>query len=122
VVYRWYVAAEASAPVFRSPEEARQLLDSIDTTTLVGLRDRALIAVMTFAFARIGAVVTMRVEDYSPEGKRWWVRLHEKGGKRHEIRRITTSKPTSTNISSRPASAMTAKVPSSAQRSAGPTC
>jgi hypothetical protein len=38
-----------------------------------------------FAFARIGAVVAMRVEDYYPEGKRWWVRLHEKGGKRHEM-------------------------------------
>jgi integrase len=51
----------------------------------VGLRDRALISVMTFAFARVGAVVAMRVEDYYPEGKRWWVRLHEKGGKRHEM-------------------------------------
>jgi len=37
------------------------------------------------AFARIGAVVAMRVEDYYPKGKRWWVRLHEKGGKRHEM-------------------------------------
>src|SRR5271154_628319 len=37
---------------------------------------------MTFAFARIGAAVAMRVEDYYPKGKRWWVRLHEKGGKR----------------------------------------
>ena len=66
-------------------EEARELLDSIDTSTLVGLRDRALISVMTFAFARIGAVVAMRVEDYYPKGKRWWLRLHEKGGKRHEM-------------------------------------
>jgi integrase len=52
---------------------------------VVGLRDRALISVMTFAFARIGAAVAMRVEDYYPKGKRWWVRLHEKGGKRHEM-------------------------------------
>jgi site-specific recombinase XerD len=66
-------------------EQARELLDSIDISTLVGLRDRALISVMTFAFARVGAVVAMRVEDYYPEGKRWWVRLHEKGGKRHEM-------------------------------------
>jgi integrase/recombinase XerD len=66
-------------------EQARRLLDSIDTSTVVGLRDRALISVMTFAFARIGAVVAMRVEDYYPKGKRWWVRLHEKGGKRHEM-------------------------------------
>src|SRR4029077_21102308 len=68
-----------------SGEQARTLLDSIDTSTVVGLRDRALISIMTFAFARIGAVVAMRVEDYYPQGKRWWVRLHEKGGKRHEM-------------------------------------
>jgi site-specific recombinase XerD len=61
----------------------RMLFDC--TSTLVGLRDRALISVMTFAFARISAVVAMRVEDYYPKGKRWWVRLHEKGGKRHEM-------------------------------------
>jgi site-specific recombinase XerC len=47
--------------------------------------DRALIGVMTYAFARIGAVVSMRVEDYFANGKRWWVSLHEKGGKCHEM-------------------------------------
>ena len=52
---------------------------------MAGLRDRALISVMTFAFAHIGAAVAMRVEDYYLKGKRWWVRLHEKGGKRHEM-------------------------------------
>jgi site-specific recombinase XerC len=66
-------------------EQARELLDSIDVSTLVGMRDRALIAVTTFAFARIGAVIGIRVEDYFPQGKRWWVRLHEKGGKRREM-------------------------------------
>jgi site-specific recombinase XerD len=65
--------------------QARKLLDSIDISAVAGLRDRALISVMTFAFARIGAVVAMQVEDYYPKGKRWWVRLHEKGGKRHEM-------------------------------------
>ena len=65
--------------------QARELLDSIGTTALAELRDRALIAVMTFAFARVSAVVGMRVEDFYPQGKRWWVRLHEKGGKRHEM-------------------------------------
>jgi site-specific recombinase XerC len=48
-------------------EQARELLDSIDVSTRVGLRNRALMAVMTFAFARIGAVVSMRVEDYFPK-------------------------------------------------------
>jgi integrase len=66
-------------------DEARALIESIDTSTLIGLRDRALISVMTYAFARVGAVVSMRVEDYFANGKRWWVRPHEKGGKRHEM-------------------------------------
>jgi hypothetical protein len=48
-------------------DQARKLRDSIDTSAVVGLRDRALISVMTFAFARIGAVVAMRVEDYYPK-------------------------------------------------------
>ena len=52
---------------------------------LVGLRDRALIGVMVYSFARISAVVAMEVEDYFSNGKRWWLRLHEKGGKRHEM-------------------------------------
>jgi site-specific recombinase XerC len=66
-------------------DQARALIESIDASTLVGLHERALIGVMTYAFARIGAVVSMRVEDYFVNGKRWWVRLHEKGGKRHEM-------------------------------------
>ncbi len=66
-------------------EQARRLLDSIDATTLIGLRDRALIAVMLYSFARVGAVVSMSVEDYYSTGKRWWFRLHEKGGKDHDV-------------------------------------
>ena len=65
--------------------EARQLLDSIDVTTPIGLRDRALIALMVFSFARIGAAVTMRVEDAYVQNRRLWVRLREKRGKRHEM-------------------------------------
>lgn len=68
-----------------SAEQARTLLDSIDTTSLVGLRDRALIAVMVYSFARVSALINMNVEDYWQNGKRWWLRLHEKGGKHHEV-------------------------------------
>jgi site-specific recombinase XerD len=68
-----------------SPEEARQLLDSIDVTTPAGLRDRALIGLMVFSFARIGAAVGMKVEDVYVQARRLWVRLHEKGGKVHEM-------------------------------------
>jgi integrase/recombinase XerD len=79
-----HVIKRGKTPVLTT-DQARVLIESIDTSTLVGLRDRALIGVMTYAFARIGAVVSMRVEDYFANGKRWWVRLHEKGGKRHEM-------------------------------------
>jgi integrase len=66
-------------------DEAHQFLDSIETGTLIGLRDRALIGVMVYSFARVSAALGMRVEDYYLEGRRAWFRLHEKGGKRHEV-------------------------------------
>jgi site-specific recombinase XerD len=67
------------------PTEARQLLDAIDITTPAGLRDRALIGLMVFSFARVGAALGMKVEDVYVQSRRLWVRLHEKGGKRHEM-------------------------------------
>ena len=51
-------------------EETRALLDSIDVESMSGLRDRALIAAMVYSFARVGAVLAMKVEDYYPQGKR----------------------------------------------------
>jgi len=67
------------------PAEAQTLLDSIDVTTPIGLRDRALIGLMVFSFGRIGAALAMRVEDVFVQNRRLWVRLREKGGKRHEM-------------------------------------
>lgn len=66
-------------------DEARALLDVIDTSTLTGLRDRALIGLMVYTFARVGAALKMQVEDVYIQGRRTWVRLHEKGGKQHEM-------------------------------------
>jgi integrase/recombinase XerD len=80
-----YVVKRGKTPVLTA-EQARHLLDAIQTSTMksgvdtpvmVGLRDRALIGVMVYTFARVGAVITMRVEDYYPNGKRWWFRLHD---------------------------------------------
>ena len=68
-----------------APEEARALLDAIDVTTPIGLRDRALIGLMAFSFARVGAALAMKVEDVYVQNRRLWVRLHEKGGKVHEM-------------------------------------
>lgn len=65
--------------------EARMLLDSIDVTKPVGLRDRALIGLMVYSFARVGAALAMRIEDIYVQNRRVWVRLHEKGGKSHEM-------------------------------------
>jgi integrase/recombinase XerD len=79
-----YVVRRGKTPVLKA-EQARQLLDSIDTDSITGLRDRVLIGVMVYSFARVSTVVGMRVEDYYQNGKRWWIRLHEKGGKCHEV-------------------------------------
>jgi site-specific recombinase XerD len=46
-----HVVRRGKTPVL-SAAEARELLDSIDVSTAVGLRDRALIALMTYTFAR----------------------------------------------------------------------
>ena len=64
--------------VVLSSEDTRALFESIDTSTLIGLRDRALIGVMAYSFARIGAMLAMRVENYLPIGKGWFLRLREK--------------------------------------------
>jgi integrase/recombinase XerD len=79
-----YVTTRGKTPVL-SGDEMRQLLDSIDTSDLIGLRDRALIGVMGNTFARVSAVGTLRVEDCFQQGRRSWLRLHERGGKRHEV-------------------------------------
>ena len=93
-----YVVKKGKTPVLTA-DEARELLDSIAIArktadqdgaesaepALTGLRDRALIGVMVYTFARINAVLQMKVRDYFVQGRRGWVRLHEKGGKEHEI-------------------------------------
>jgi integrase/recombinase XerD len=90
-----YVIKKGKTPVL-TEEEARQLFAVIndriaanaannESPSLVDLRDRALIGVMVYTFARIGAVLGMSVKDYYQQGKRWWIRLHEKGGKHHEV-------------------------------------
>ena len=67
-----YVVKRGKTPVL-SAEEARKLLDSIESNTLIGLRDRALIGTMVYSFARVGATVTMKVGDYFQHRQRWWL-------------------------------------------------
>lgn len=79
-----YSIKKGKTPVL-ARAEMRKLLDSIDVSDVVGLRDRALIGLMVYSFARVSAVVNMKTRDYYANGKRWWIRLHEKGGKFHEV-------------------------------------
>jgi integrase/recombinase XerD len=80
-----HVVKVGSTPVLDA-EEARQLFDSIDTASVVGLRDRAILGVMTYSFARVSAVTGMRVKDYRQGQKKMMeFHLHEKGGKVHKV-------------------------------------
>jgi site-specific recombinase XerD len=79
-----HVVKTGKTPVLEG-DEWRKLLESIPTDTVRGLRDRALIATLTYSFARIGAALKMRVEDLRPRGAAWTIRLHEKGGKEHAM-------------------------------------
>ena len=79
-----HVVTTGATPVL-SPAEARRLLEAIDTGTLAGLRDRALVSVMLYSFARVSAVIGMRRQDYFRQERQGWLRLHEKGGTRHDV-------------------------------------
>jgi integrase/recombinase XerD len=87
---RRHVVKRGKTPVLTA-NQARQLLNSIDVSDVVGLRDRPLIGLMVYSLARVSAAVGMKVEDYFPSGKRWWFRLHEKNGKRHEVAACATN-------------------------------
>ncbi|NLF73979.1 MAG: tyrosine-type recombinase/integrase [Candidatus Anammoximicrobium sp.] len=79
------VVEKGKTPVL-SAADARRLFNAIDVTRVGGLRDRALIGVMVYGFARIGATLKMNVDDlYENNGRTLWLRLHEKGGKYHEM-------------------------------------
>ena len=79
-----HVVKTGKTPVLDAPDW-RKLLDSIPIDTVRDLRDRALIATLTYSFARITAALRMKVEDIRPQGAGWRLRLHEKGGKHHTM-------------------------------------
>src|ERR1700733_12480788 len=79
-----HVVRKGKTPVLDAAE-VRVLLDSIGGTSHIDLRDKALIGLMLYSFARIGAVVAMKVEDVFTQNRRLWVRLHEKGSKLHDM-------------------------------------
>ena len=79
-----HVVKTGKTPVLDG-KEWRRLIDAIPTDTVRDLRDRALIATLIYGFARIGAALKMHVEDLQSKGSGWLIRLHEKGGKQHEM-------------------------------------
>ncbi len=79
-----YSTKRGKTPVLTATQ-AKELIESIDTSTVVGLRDQALIGLMLYSFSRVSAVVGMRVRDAFTVNRRTWIRLSEKGGKCHEV-------------------------------------
>jgi integrase/recombinase XerD len=79
-----HVVVEGTTPAF-DVKQARTLLASIDTTTIIGLRDRGILATLIYTAARVGAVCNLRVKDFAQDGSQWCLRFGEKGGKRRKI-------------------------------------
>jgi site-specific recombinase XerD len=79
-----HVVKTGKTPVLDG-KEWRKLIDAIPIDTVRDLRDRALISVLTYSFARITAALKMKVEDLRPQGAGWQLRLYEKGGKEHAM-------------------------------------
>ena len=79
------VRTEAGKTPVLFAEDCRVLLDSIDTSHVVGLRDKALISVMLYGFARVSAAVAMRRQDFQIMGSSAWFVLHEKGGRFNRV-------------------------------------
>ena len=67
------------------PAQARALLHSIDTTTLIGLRDRAILATLMYTACRVGAVSKLRLRDFFTDGRQFYLRFDEKGGLDRQI-------------------------------------
>ncbi len=88
-----YSVVEGKTPEI-TKDQVRRLLLSIDTTTPVGLRDKAIIATLVYTAARAGAVANLRLRDVQWDGSQYALRFHEKGGKsrlipvRHDLQAL----------------------------------
>jgi len=79
-----YHVVEGKTPEI-SRDDARVLLDSIDTTKSVGRRDKAIIATLVYTATRAGAVASLRLRDFTWDGTQYSLRFIEKGGKSRSI-------------------------------------
>jgi site-specific recombinase XerD len=79
-----HVVEEGSTPILTA-DEARAFIEGLPTASVKDKRDKAIIGVLTYTFARVSAVVRMEIQDYYRAGNRWKVHLQEKGGKRRDV-------------------------------------
>src|SRR4051812_48445476 len=79
-----YSVREGKTPAF-DDRQVRSLLDSIDTSHVVGMRDRTLLMILAYTAARAGAVAKLRTADYFTDGRSWYFNFGEKGGKLHQV-------------------------------------
>jgi site-specific recombinase XerD len=79
-----HVVDEGSTPILTA-DEAREFIEGLPTDTIKDKRDKAIIGVLTYTFARVSAIVRMKRGDYYRAGRRWKVRLREKGGKQRDV-------------------------------------
>lgn len=114
-----YSQKKGKTPVL-DREEARALLAAIDSGSLTGLRDRALIGTMIYTFARVGAVLQMNVGDYFSQGRRGWVRCTRRAARNMKRPACRSWKRISMNTSRRRASRPIRTARCSAPRGAPP--
>jgi integrase/recombinase XerD len=79
-----YQVVEGKTPEI-TVQGARTLLNSINTSNVVGLRDRAIVAILIYTAARAGAVASLRRDSFFHAGDQWMLHFNEKGGKSREI-------------------------------------
>jgi integrase/recombinase XerD len=79
-----YEVVEGKTPEI-TVKDVRRLLASLHTSTVVGLRDRAIIAILVYTAARAGAVSSLRRGSFYHAGDQWMLHFEEKGGKSREI-------------------------------------
>src|SRR5258708_6804132 len=79
-----YQVVEGKTPEI-TVKDARTLLSSMDTETVVGLRDRAIVAILIYTASRAGAVAKLKRKSFYHAGEQWMLHFDEKGGKSREI-------------------------------------
>jgi integrase/recombinase XerD len=77
-------ATEGKTPEITS-EQARILLRSIASDSLVDIRDRAILSTLIYTAARAGAIAKLRIKDFVNEGNQYALKFREKGGKHRSI-------------------------------------